>query len=250
MCLNYSMKTLPILFKYEDIKELYPNVAAFYAFVDRASKRGELKQIKRGIYALVNPSTGNIFATKFQIASHLFDDAYFSYHEALEYYGLANQSFVSYFTYLTHVYVDDVVFEDVIYHSKKSGYDLEILNRIKEEDIRVVSLERAIVDSIDSPSLAGGLEEIEYALSNCRKLKIDKIEMLLKHYDKSFLYQKVGYLFEKHFGEEIPESFYKLCLSKIGNKINYFESKVGHSKLVFKWKLMVPLERSMPDELF
>ncbi len=244
------MKTLPIIFKYEDIKEFYPNVSAFYAFVDRASKRGELKQIKRGIYALVNPSTGNIFATKFQIASHLFDDAYFSYHEALEYYGLANQSFVSYFTYLTHVYVDDVVFEDVIYHSKKSGYDLEILNRIKEEDIRVVSLERAIVDSIDSPSLAGGLEEIEYALSSCRRLKIDKIEMLLKHYDKSFLYQKVGYLFEKHFGEEIPESFYKLCLSNIGNKINYFESKVGHSKLILKWKLMVPLERSMPDELF
>ena len=206
------MKTLPIIFKYEDIKELYPNVAAFYAFVDRASKRGELKQIKRGIYALVNPSTGNIFATKFQIASHLFDDAYFSYHEALEYYGLANQCFVSYFTYLTHVYVADVDFEDVIYHSKKSGYDLEILDRIKEEGIRVVSLERAIVDSIDSPSLAGGLEEIEYALSNCRRLKIDKIEMLLKHYDKSFLYQKVGYLFEKHFGEEIPESFYKLCL--------------------------------------
>ena len=170
----------------------------------RASERGEIRQIKRGLYALVNPSTGNIFATKFQIASHLFDDAYFSYHEALEYYGLANQSFVSYFTYLTHVYVNDVDFEDVIYHSKKSGYDLEILNRIKEEDIRVVSLERAIVDSIDSPSLSGGLEEIEYALSNCHRLNLDKIEMLLKHYDKSFLYQKVGYLFDKHFGEEIP----------------------------------------------
>ena len=244
------MKTLPILFKYEDIKDLYPTVEAFYAFVGRAVKRGELKQVKKGLYALVNPSTGNIFATKFQIASHLFDDAYFSYHEALEYYGLANQSFVSYFTYLTHVYVNDVDFEEVIYRSKKSGYDLEILNRMKEEDIRVVSLERAIVDSIDSPSLAGGLEEIEYALDGCRKLKIEKIEMLLKHYDKAFLYQKVGYLFEKHFGNDVPESFYKLCLSKIGNKINYFESKVGYSKLVLKWKLMVPLERSEPDELF
>lgn len=249
MCLNCGMKTLPIIFKYEDIKEFYPNVTAFYAFVDRASKRGELKQIKRGLYALVNPSTGNIFATKFQIASHLFDDAYFSYHEALEYYGLANQCFVSYFTYLTHVYVNDLDFGDVIYHSKKSGYDLEILNRIKEEGVRVVSLERAIVDSIDSPSLAGGLEEVEYALSDCPKLNIDKVEMLLKHYDKSFLYQKVGYLFEKYFGKEIPESFYKLCLSKIGKKINYLESHVGHSKLIHKWKLMVPLERSMPDEL-
>ena len=28
------MKTLPILFKYEDIKDLYPNVESFYAFLD------------------------------------------------------------------------------------------------------------------------------------------------------------------------------------------------------------------------
>ena len=244
------MKQLPKLFSFNELKGTYKTASDFSVFVYRAIKRGDIKQVKRGLYALVNPSTGSIFATKFQIASHLFDDAYFSYHEALEYYGLANQSFVSYFTYLTHVYVNDVDFEDVIYHSKKSENDLEILNRIKEEDIRVVSLERAIVDSIDSPSLAGGLEEIEYALSNCHKLKIEKIEMLLKHYDKAFLYQKVGYLFEKHFGDEVPESFYKLCLSKTGNKINYFEAKVGYSKLVLKWKLMVPLERSEPDELF
>ena len=85
----------------------------------------------------------------------------------------------------------------VTYCSKKSGCDLEILNRIREEDVRVVSLERAIVDSTDCPSLAGSLEEIEYALDSCRKLKIDKAIMLLEHYDKTFLYQKVGYLFEK-----------------------------------------------------
>lgn len=85
----------------------------------------------------------------------------------------------------------------VTYCSKKSGCDLEILNRIREEDVRVVSLERAIVDSTDCPSLAGSLEEIEYALDSCRKLKIDKTTMLLEHCDKTFLYQKAGYLFEK-----------------------------------------------------
>lgn len=85
----------------------------------------------------------------------------------------------------------------VTYCSKKSGCDLEILNRIREKGVRVVSLERAIVDSIDCPSLAGSLEEIEYALDSCRKLKIDKTTMLLEHYDKTFFYQKAGYLFEK-----------------------------------------------------
>ena len=202
------------------------------------------------MYAVVDPTTGTICASKFQIASHLFNDAYFSYHEALEYYGLATQSFVSHFTYLTHVYVNDVDFEENIYSSKKSTCNLEILDHMKQNGVRVVSLERAIVDSIDSPGYAGGLEEIENALDACRKLNINKVIQMLAYYDKSFLYQKVGYLFEKHFGDKIPESFYQLCLSKSGNKIQYFEANVGFAKLILKWKLMVPKERNFPDEIY
>lgn len=243
------MKTLPNLFRYEDVKHLYPNVNSFQVLMSRAIKNFNVKQIKKGLYASVSPYTGMANANKFQIASHLFNDSYFSYHEALEYYGLANQCFVSTFTYLTHVYVNDVDFEDITYYSKKSAYDFEILDHMKDKGVRVVSLERAIIDSIDCPSLAGGLEEIEYALETCDKLDIDKIIEILGRYNKSFLYQKVGYLFEKHFGSEISQSFYDLCLSKMGNKINYFEAKVGYSKLVLKWRLMVPKERTLPDEL-
>ena len=244
------MKVIPQLFTYEDVKDLYPNVKNFYAFVYRAAKRGEVKQIKKGLYALVDRTTGMIYASKFQIASRLFNDSYFSYHEALEYYGLATQSFVSHFTYLTHVYVEDVDFEENIYSSKKSTCDLEIRDQMDKDGVRVVSLERAIVDSIDNPGYAGGLEEIENALDICRDLKIDRVIKMLEYYDKAYLYQKVGYLFEKYFGDRVPESFYQLCLSRSGNKVQYFEAKVGFAKLVLKWKLMVPTERSMPDEIY
>ena len=244
------MKTLPILFKYEDVKDLFTNQNGFNSFLKRSLKNGRIKQIKKGLYALVDPSTGGIYASRFQIASHLFADSYFSYHEALEYYGLTTQVFVSHFTYLTHVYVRDIVFEEVIYSSKREICDLEILDQMAEENTRVVSLERAIVDSIDNPGYAGGLEEIENALDGCRELYIDKVIKMLEYYDKAFLYQKVGYLFEKHFGNKIPDSFYQLCLSKSGNKIQYFESKVGFAKLILKWKLMVPIERSVPDGIF
>ncbi len=244
------MKVLPIIFTYSDVKEMYPNRDSFNSFLRRSIKAGNIKQIKKGLYALVDPSSGFIYATKFQIASRLFDDAYFSYHEALEYYGLATQVFVSHFTYLTHVYVDDLDFEENIYSSKKSTCDLEIIDRMKQNGVRVVSLERAIVDSIDNPGYAGGLEEIEYALDACRDLNIDVVIKMLEHYDKAFLYQKVGYLFEKYFGNRVPDSFYQLCLSKSGNKIQYFEAKVGFAKLVLKWKLMVPTERSFPDEIY
>ena len=244
------MKVLPIIFTYSDVKEMYPNRDSFNSFLRRSIKAGNIKQIKKGLYALVDPSSGFIYATKFQIASRLFDDAYFSYHEALEYYGLATQVFVSHFTYLTHVYVDGLDFEENIYSSKKSTCDLEIIDRMKQNGVRVVSLERAIVDSIDNPGYAGGLEEIEYALDACRDLNIDVVIKMLEHYDKAFLYQKVGYLFEKYFGNRVPDSFYQLCLSKSGNKIQYFEAKVGFAKLVLKWKLMVPTERSFPDEIY
>lgn len=245
------MKTLPILFSYEDVKEMYPNQQGFFSFLKRSIKNGSIKQIKRGLYALVDPSTGNIYATKFQIASRLFSNSYFSYHEAIEYYGMANQSFVSIFTYLSTNRVPELEFENVIYRSKKNTYDLEIIDRMKEEGVRVVSFERAIIDSIDSPSLAGGLEEVENALEFGRKLNIDVVISLLKKYDKTYLYQKVGYLFEKYYGNKIPDDFYKLCLSKIGNKVFYLEPNSIGAKLNSKWKLMVKENtEGAPDELF
>lgn len=251
LCFNLGMKTLPILFSYNDVKEMYPNQQGFLSFLKRSLKKGSIKQIKRGLYALVDPSTGNIYATKFQIASRLFPNSYFSYHEALEFYGMANQSFVSVFTYLSTNRVPELEFEDVVYRSKKSTYDLEILDRMKEEGIRVVSFERAIIDSIDSPSQAGGLEEVENALEFGRKLDITVVTTLLKHYDKAYLYQKVGYLFEKYYGDMIPDSFYKLCLSKIGNKVFYLEPNSKRAKLNTKWKLMVKEKMGgLPDELF
>lgn len=243
------MKTLPILFTYEDVKNMYPNLNGFFSFLKRSIKNGNIKQIKKGLYALVDPSTGYIYATKFQIASKLFADSYFSYHDALEYYGLATQSFISFFTYLTHVRVNPMIFEGVTYCSKVSKCDLEILDHIKENGVRVVSLERAIVDSIDNYHLGGGLEEVEYALDACQKLNTDKVLALLIHYDKAFLYQKVGYLFEKHFGNEIPDSFYEFCLSKIGSKKMYLDCIPGRNKLISKWNLLVSAMGELPDEL-
>lgn len=250
LCFNLGMKTMPILFTYEDVKDLYPNANGFYSFLKRSLKSGNIKQIKKGLYALVDPSTGRIYASKFQIASKLFVDSYFSYHDALEYYGLATQSFVSRLTYLTHVRVNPIEFEDVVYYSKVSKCELEIVDHIKENGVRVVSLERAIVDSIDNYHLGGGLEEVEFALDSCRKLDIKIIETLLKYYDKAFLYQKVGYLFEKHFGSEVPASFYKFCLSKIGTKKMYLDCTPGRTKLISKWNLIIKDIGGMPDELF
>lgn len=243
------MKQMPILFSYKDLQTTYPNHSSFFSFVYRYMKQGKIKQIKKGLYALIDPSTNEIYATRFQIASRLFDDSYFSYHEALEYYGLSNQSFVSSFTCICHLYSKEIEFETVRYKSKKSNCHLQILNRMKEEGVRVVSLERAIVDSIDCPSLSGGIEEIEYALENAPDLNLALVEQLLEYYKKDYLYRKVGFLFEKKFGSRISKDFYDKCLKYVTEKIFYFDSHKGHAKLNTRWRLMVE-ERECPNELF
>ena len=248
------MKVLPILFTHKDVMKLYPNANSFYSFLARSLKAGTIKQIKKGLYALVDPSTGTIYATKFQIACKLFDDAYFSYHDALEYYGLATQCFVSSFTYLTHVIVAPIEFEEITYYSKKSTCNLEINDFMKQNGTRIVSLERAIIDSIDNIHEAGGYDEITQALEICPNLNVNTVVKLLDFYDKKFLYQKVGYLFEKYFGDEFPPSFYEYCESKIGKAKKYLDSFRGNTVLNKKWNLLIDKREKMleelPDEIF
>ncbi len=244
------MEVLPILFCYEDVKNIYPNIKGFYSFLSRSLKSGKIKQVKKGLYALIDPSTGEIYASKFQIASKLFPMSYFSYHEALEYYGLATQSHISSFTYLTQMRVNPFEFGDVTYYSKVSKCDLEIVDRIKENGVRVVSLERAIVDCIDNYHLGGGLEEVELALDSIQSLNIEKVITVLRFFNKASLYQKVGYLFEKHFGNEIPSSFYELCLSNIGKKKIYLDCVPGKTKLISKWNLLIKNDGGSIYEFF
>ena len=74
---------------------------------------------------------------------------------------------------------------------------------------------------------------------------------LLEHYNKTCLYQKVGYLFEKYYADKIPNDFYKICLSKIGNKVIYLDHNSSRAKLNSKWKLMVKENMGvLPDEIY
>lgn len=244
------MKAIPILFSNKDLQSDYPTGAAFSSFVFRAMKEGRIKQVRKGLYALVNPSSGNVFANKFQIASRAYSDAFLSYHEALEYYGLANQSFVSTCVYLTDSHARDFEFDGVLFQAKKPSIRASVLDRMTEEGIRVASLERAIVDSIDRIPLAGGMEELENALGICPKLDEKEILSLLSLFGKAILYQKVGYLFEKHFGNRYSSSFYGECLSHRGKCDFYLDCHPGNGKRVGKWRLMVEPTEVLPNEIF
>lgn len=60
-----------------------------------------------------------------------------------------------------------------------------------EEGVKVASLERTIIDCIDSPSQAGGLDEVIYALENIQFLDFDKIKEILILKNKNFYIKKL-----------------------------------------------------------
>src|SRR6056297_3613690 len=81
------------VFQIDDVKKLVGNENTAYSHLYRLMKKGQVKKVRKNIYSVVNPATGQLVATRYQIASAITDTAYISHHSAFEYYGLANQVF-------------------------------------------------------------------------------------------------------------------------------------------------------------
>lgn len=79
------------VFSIEDTKRLTGNEKTAYSQMNRLMKKGFVKKIRKNIYSVVNPTTGQVVATRYQIACAITGTAYISHHSAFEYYGLANQ---------------------------------------------------------------------------------------------------------------------------------------------------------------
>lgn len=197
-------------------------------------------KIRNNLYALVDPSTNDIYSTKFEIASNISDTSFICFHSALEYYGIANQVFndvtVGSLTKFNNFTFNDCEF---IYKPVKS---ITLINDVVSEGIRVTSLEKTIVDCIDEISFVGGIEEVLNALEQIRYLDKDKLIEALDDYDKLVLYQKVGYLLEI-FNDRINlnQDFFDKCKTHLTRKVNYL-MKDEFKKVILnkEWNLMVP----------
>ncbi len=197
-------------------------------------------KIRSNLYALVDPSTNDIYVTKFEIASNISETSFICFHSALEYYGIANQVFnevmVGSLTKFNNFVFND---NEFIYKPAKS---LALINDVASEGIRVTSLEKTVVDCIDEISFSGGIEEVLNALEQIRYLDEEKLIEALDEYNKMFLYQKVGYLLEKYNDQlNLGEDFFAKCKSHLTNKANYLMrdefKKVSLNK---EWNLLVP----------
>jgi predicted transcriptional regulator of viral defense system len=229
------------VFSIADVKKLTGNEKTAYSQLDRLMKKGLVKKIRKNIYSPINPTTGQIVATCYQIACVITDTAYISHHSAFEYYGLANQIFyevyVSSETKFNHFEFDHVTYKYVASRMKEG-----ILEAKNTTGVRITDLERTVVDSIRDFNKIGGFEELLNCLEGIQYLDKTMVKQYLDIYNIQGLYQKVGYILEYYRKEmQLSKDFIDYCKGKIGRSIRYLVSETnGDSYYNNEWGLMVP----------
>lgn len=234
------MDLFPILITKEKVIDQFKDEKQYSNWISNKIRSRKYIKIRNNLYALVDPSTNDIYSSKFEIASNISNTSFICFHSALEYYGIANQVFND-ITVGSLSKFNNFIYEghEFLYKHYKS---IAFVNDVVSEGIRVTSLEKTIIDCIDDISLAGGIEEVLNALELLKYLKERKLIEILDVYNKMFLYQKVGYLLEM-FNDQLNLSvdFFDICKSHLTNKTNYFMK--GEFKKVYlnkDWNLMVP----------
>ena len=228
------------LFRTQDILENFTSVRSMQAKLKSLIGIGRIAKIKNGLYATVNPLTGDIFASRFEIASALFENACVAYHSALEFHGLSNQMFSE-----VQVFIDkrNMPFEYNGLKYKFFSYNAKggILRLEQNAKIVVTDLERTIVDCIDRIDLAGGLEELVMALNGITHLDEQSLLTYLKEYNKKFIYKKAGFLFSLLKKDLLSQNFFDICKQNCSIKlVDMSENKKMPRKTDKYWKLMYP----------
>lgn len=171
-------------------------------------KEGSVHRIRRNLYTCVDFSTGDDYANRFEIASKIVGDSFISFHSAFEFYGFYNQSYFDVQVCSTKRFME---FEYDGYN-----YRSYLTNTLEQVDViqgvRVASIERTIVDSINMLGKVMDVEELVKCLDLIHRVKEEKILEMLAIYDKEILYRKVGYIlsfYKKEFS--LSASLFEEC---------------------------------------
>jgi len=229
------------VFAIYDVNKLTNNKKTAYSQMDRLMKKGLVKKIRKNIYSVVNPATGQIVATRYQIACAITNTAYISHHSAFEYYGFANQVYnevyVSSEAKFNHFDYDHVTYKYVASRMKEG-----VVEAKNTTGVKITDLERTVIDSIRDFNKIGGFEELINCLEGVHYLDEKKLKRYLDIYNTQGLYQKAGFLLEHYRKEmQLSKEFLEYCKRKIGKSKGYLVSESKENSYYnSEWELMVP----------
>jgi predicted transcriptional regulator of viral defense system len=244
------------VFTYEDLDDhlrLRPRESYWsrVAFLARLKREGRVVRIRRGLFCLAPPGRRieEIEIDALLVASRLTADAVISHGSALECLGLAPRT-TGEAVYSAGRPLNPLVFRDTLYRGVKFPTSLvrDGLQRLEVKIVErhgarlpVTSAERALVDLIDRPDLAGGWDRTVKLLGLVTKLDLEAVVAYTRALGNSTTAAKVGWYLtgrREAFGDS-ERHLVELSALK-PNQPHYLDrSRRRDGRLVPDWNLIV-----------
>ncbi len=210
--------------------------------------RGYIETVRRGLFAFV-PGTTGVMPDRYLLATKAYASAYLSHHSALEVLGVAQTVFVDrlYVTVPTRVAPfahDGTRVQPVVTGRRVEGF----LTTVKRggQDLRVSGRELTLVQCLDRPEHAGGLEELMRSVEGFSGLDWDRLEALLAPgegpYAKATLNAKVGFTVERFSDRwHPPGDLLERLSERTGKGVTYLGiERGGGGRWSPRWRVIVP----------
>ncbi len=198
-------------------------------------EKGYVKRIKRNLFCAVSLESGRVIPTKYEIASAINDEAFVSHHSALEYYGYMHQVYHEVVVSSTKAF-QNFEFDGSIYKYKYTRH-LEAVT--KDKHVKVTTLERTLIDMIDSIMSYDDLEELIESIKTIPLLHEKELLMYLEVLNKRNLYNKTGLIlsfFKNDF--QLNESFFNSLKANLSDSKKYFTKEKSRLDTYYEeWKL-------------
>ncbi|MBU4374279.1 MAG: hypothetical protein KJ714_07570 [Euryarchaeota archaeon] len=230
------------VFGSSDAYKIIPNKKTARQILFRLKKKGFIKQIKRGLFAIIPAQMiGKEFSVdKILIASKLTEPYFISHHTALEIHGVAQ----SYFN-IAYISANKILkpfeFQNISYKfiTTKHIFGVEQISRGNLK-INVSDIERTVLDCIRKTEYAGGIEELAKSISAFPNLDYKKMLKHLNLFGEKSLFHRTGFIFDSLKSElNVPDDFIDKIKRKLGARTYYlFPNKKG--VYVKKWNIIVP----------
>lgn len=211
-------------------KRLGCNETTTWKVLHRLERKRWLERIQRGLYLFIPAERGMLAVpplNPFLVASRLVDPYYLSYATAAAHYRLTTQVrpvvFIATTKEKKQLRWRNSVFKFVTLQSKKFfGYTAA---SIQEVEVRIAEFEKAVVDCLDKPKYAGGIQEVAMVLhAAIRKADQAKLVDYAIRMGSSTLVQRLGflsYIIQESFQEGLSHEFMRVLQKHVGRSLVY-----------------------------
>ena len=212
---------------------------------------GRLLRIRKGLYATVprGISTEAAQIDPYLVASHLTPDAVVAFHAALQFHGKAYSVWrrVHYltgkrarpFTFRGQEFVPVQAPLSVRRRADFGGGAARL--RHAGGEVRVTTLERAMVDVLGAPERSGGWEEVWRSLEMVEYFNLGEVIEHARELGSALTAARVGYFLEQHREALMVEEKHLEPLRALApRQPRYLDSARTRGRLVAGWNLIVP----------